>query len=152
MWYDQAQMCTERCSSRCREFPRCAPARSINLTSFAVLFLAVIAHGSVRTKKALLMGAVYVQAAAIMDRAARTVLQLLLRGIGLRSDALSGALDDVNLSSTMMSSCELHVAGYRGPARGEEQKLASAGLARSAWVHPRQNHCGSLAIVPGPGS
>ena len=67
----------------------------------------------------------HVQAAAIMDRVARTVLPLLLRGVGLRSDALSGVLDDVNLPAAAASSCELHVARYRGPADGEQGLLRS---------------------------
>ena len=66
-----------------------------------------------------LTGAGHVQAAAIMDRAARTVLQLLMRGTSLRSDALSSALDDINLPSTAKSSCELHVARYRGSIQGK---------------------------------
>lgn len=54
-----------------------------------------------------------------MDSVAREVLQLLLRGVGLRSDALSDVLDDIKLASAQLSSCELHVARYRGAAGGE---------------------------------
>ena len=54
-----------------------------------------------------------------MDKTAWTVLPLLMRGMGLRADALSSALDDVNLASAVVSSCELHVARYRGPVDGE---------------------------------
>ena len=63
--------------------------------------------------------AFHVQAAAAMDSVARSVLPLLLRGVGLRADALSGVLDDVKSPSE--SSSELHVARYRGPADGEPQ-------------------------------
>ncbi len=54
-----------------------------------------------------------------MDGVARAVLPLLLRGIGLRSDALNSVLDDMNLPSTVASSSELHVARYRGPVHGK---------------------------------
>ncbi len=76
------------------------------------------------------------QAAAVLDHVARTVLPLLLQGMGLRADALSGALDDTNLPSTIMSSSELHVARYRpvpspvGPVDGEEPLSSSAVLLR----------------------
>jgi len=66
------------------------------------------------------------QAAAVLDRVARTVLPLLLRGVGLRSDALSGVLDDVNLPAAAASSCELHVARYRGPVDGADELSSSA--------------------------
>ena len=65
------------------------------------------------------LGAVHVQAAAVLDKVARAVLPLVLRGIDLRSDALSGVLDDIPRPSTVTSSSELHVARYRGRAESE---------------------------------
>ncbi len=64
------------------------------------------------------------QSAVVMENVARAVLPLLLRGMGLRSDALNGALDDINPPSTVMSSSELHVARYRGPIDGEYERPA----------------------------
>ena len=58
-----------------------------------------------------------------MDAAARAVLPLLVRGIGLRSDAMNGILDDTKLPSGVVSSCELHVARYRGTTAGESHLL-----------------------------
>ena len=66
------------------------------------------------------------QVAAVLDNTARSVLPLLLRGMGLRSDALSGVLDEIHLPSTVMSSSELHAARYRGPANGEQGLLSTA--------------------------
>ena len=64
------------------------------------------------------LGAVHVQAAAVLDKVARMVLPLLLRGMRLRSDALSGIMDDIY--QPRASSSELHVIRYRGPIDGEE--------------------------------
>ena len=71
------------------------------------------------------------QAAAAMDKVARTVLPMLLRGMGLRADALSSVLDDVNLPPGATSSCELHVARYRAPVDGEHR----SSLGRTASRH-----------------
>ncbi len=74
------------------------------------------------------------QAAAVLDNAARTVLSLLLRGIGMRSDALSSILDDSHRPSTVVSSSEVHAIRYRGAAGGEQVLLSSAVLyARSRF-------------------
>ena len=73
-----------------------------------------------------------VQAAAVLDDVARTVLRLLLQGLGLRSDAMSGVLDDTDLPSTIVSSSELHVARYRGLIDGEEELLESAVLSHTS--------------------
>jgi len=70
------------------------------------------------------VGAVHGQAVAVMDKVARMVLPLLLRGIGLRSDALSSVLDDTHMPLATASSSELHVIRYRGPLDGEEELLS----------------------------
>ncbi len=59
-----------------------------------------------------------------MGTVARTALPLLLRGMGLRADALSGVLDDVHRPSAVPSSSELHVARYRGRSDGEQELLS----------------------------
>ncbi len=45
----------------------------------------------------------------------RGVLPLVLRGNGLRADAMSGVLDDVPSTSGQASSSVLHAVCYRGP-------------------------------------
>ena len=61
----------------------------------------------------------------MLDTVARTVLPLLLRGMGLRSDALSSVLDDIPRPSTVTSSSEIHVTRYRGPVDGEQGLFSS---------------------------
>ena len=86
-----------------------------------------------------------------MDSIARNVLPLLFRGMGLRSDALSGVLDDGKSPSA--SSCELHVARYRGPDDGEPKLPCCS----SAFLTPyttytrrdhRQDSCRHAEVVP----
>jgi len=60
-----------------------------------------------------------------MDKVARIILPLLLRGMGLRSDVMSSVLDDVHRASTVMSSSEFHVVRYRGTPDGEESLCSS---------------------------
>ena len=60
-----------------------------------------------------------------MDSVARSVLPLLLRGMGLRGDALSGILDDAKSPAAVVSSCELDIARYRGPADGDSSLPSS---------------------------
>jgi hypothetical protein len=58
------------------------------------------------------------QATAVLEKLTRNVLALLLRGSGLRSDAMSAVLDDARLASGQTSSSALHVIRYRGPTAG----------------------------------
>ncbi len=98
------------------------------------------------------VGVVHVQAIAVMDNVARMVLPLLLRGVSLRSDALSSVLDDNHMQPATASSSELHVTRYRGPLDGEEEMLTSTVLShdpvayhRVGWVQPKR--CGSPAAM-----
>ena len=61
---------------------------------------------------------------------ARNVLALLLRGSGLRSDAMSGVLDDARLTSGQTSSIAHHVIRYRGQTEGAGE--VASGLAAAA--------------------
>ena len=66
---------------------------------------------------------------------ARMVLPLLLRGIGLRSDALSSVLDDIHMPPAVESSSELHVIRYRGPLDGEKELLSSTTLSHDPLAY-----------------
>ena len=62
------------------------------------------------------------------------------------ADALSGILDDVNLPSTIMSSCELHVVRYRGPNHGEAGQLRTA-APLSGWLPHGHRHAQEFSLT-----
>ena len=106
---------TERCAGTSRRLQRTVPGRrALDACKHA---WALFADVAVRLPG---LTAVGVQAAAIMDNVARAVLPLLLRGTGLRADALSGMLDDIHPPSAIPPSCQLHVGRYRSPSCGED--------------------------------
>ena len=57
------------------------------------------------------------QAAAVLEGVARAVLPALLRGIGLRLDALSGVLDDFPMERGDASSSLLQAISYEAQGR-----------------------------------
>ena len=82
----------------------------------------------------------------MLEMMSRDVLALLLRGNGLRADAMSGILDDVRPTSSQTSSSALHALRYRGPTAGERvifPNVASANLLESSsccFLDPRASH------------
>ncbi len=101
---------------------------------FRCLWMALTRAVSVRTVS---FPCFPLQAAEVMDKAARIILPLVLRGMGLRADALSGVLDDVHRPSTVVSSSELHVARYCGPVDGEDMLSGSVACHTCQPLHDK---------------